>query len=113
MQDKVTEDPSPKKLMGRKPTNALEASEESPAQNARKGKFKELIAADINMSQLSGFMNQIIQVVNQHAKLLDTVSYELNQRPRKTEVGDMFNILSFSFPHEQVVQSYGSDPAHP
>jgi hypothetical protein len=73
---------------------------------------KELIAADINMSQLSDFMNKIIAVINQHAKLLDTVSYELGIRPLKADVGEMFHILSHSFPHEEIVKAYGSDPAH-
>lgn len=62
------------------------------------------------MTQLSNYMNSIIQVVNQHAKLLDTVSHELNLRPMKKEVGEMFNILTHGFPYDQVLKDFGMNP---
>lgn len=65
------------------------------------------------MTQLSAYINSIIQVVNQHAKLLDNVSYELNMRPRKLEIGDMFHILSTSFPYDKVCSKYGFNPDTP
>lgn len=49
-------------------------------------------------------MNSIIQVVNQHAKLLDTVSFELNLRPVKRDLADMFHILSHGFPYDAVLK---------
>lgn len=48
-------------------------------------------------------MNSIIQVVNQHAKLLDTVGSELEKRVTQKSVGEMFNILSHGFPYEKVI----------
>lgn len=72
--------------------------------------FKELISCDVNMGQLSTYMNHIIQVVNQHAKLLDTLTHELNCRPKKLELGEMFNVLSHSFPYDKVLHKYGMDP---
>ena len=49
-------------------------------------------------------------MVNQHAKLLDTISYEVSLRPRKIDIADMFNILSFSFPYDSVIQKFGLKP---
>ena len=52
------------------------------------------------MSQLTAYMNTMIQVINQHAKLLDAVSYELALRPLKKEIGEMFNVLAHTYPFE-------------
>jgi hypothetical protein len=52
------------------------------------------------MSKLSDYLDNIIRVVNQHAKLLDDVSAELAKRPEKTETGEFFNLLSTGFPYE-------------
>lgn len=61
---------------------------------------KDLISCDVNMSQLTAYMNTMIQVINQHAKLLDAVSYELGLRPLKKEIGEMFNVLAHTYPFE-------------
>ena len=53
------------------------------------------------MSELSDYLDNIIKVVNQHAKLLDTVSVELDLRPKATEVGELFNALCLSYPYER------------
>jgi hypothetical protein len=50
------------------------------------------------MYELQDLMNNLIRVVNQHAKLLDTVGHELAVRPVKSELGKMFNCLEKSFP---------------
>ncbi len=65
---------------------------------------RELISCEVNMNQLSSYMNSIIQVVNQHAKLLDTVSYELQLRPVKRDIADMFNVVSHAFPYNALLQ---------
>jgi hypothetical protein len=59
------------------------------------------------MSSLTLYMNHIIQVVNQHAKLLDNVSTELKLRPVKNEVGELFSLLSHSFPYDKVLSKLG------
>jgi hypothetical protein len=66
-------------------------------------KTRELINCDVNMYELQDLMNNLIRVVNQHAKLLDTVGHELAVRPVKSELGKMFNCLEKSFP-EQLLQ---------
>lgn len=58
-------------------------------------------------------MNNIIQVVNQHAKLLDTVGLQLGQVPKKHEIGEMFDILSHTFHYDRVLQFQGQDPLYP
>ena len=40
----------------------------------KRGSQQELISCEVNMNQLSSYMNSIIQVVNQHAKLLDGIT---------------------------------------
>lgn len=53
------------------------------------------------MSELSEYMDKIIKVVNQHAKLLDQVSDELSERPKATIVGELFSTLSQAYPYDQ------------
>lgn len=48
-------------------------------------------------------MNNIILVVNQHAKIIDTLSHEITYRVMKKEISDMFNILTHGFPYEKVL----------
>ena len=63
-----------------------------------------LITGEINLTDLSEIVNNIIHVINQHAKLLDTVGNELALRPLKNDVGEMFNVLSLTYPHETILQ---------
>jgi len=72
-----------------------------------------LITCDVNVNQLSQYMNSLIQVVNQHAKLLDTISNELNQKVKKNDIGDMFDVLSRTFPFEKILEKQGLDPNTP
>lgn len=59
------------------------------------------------MKQLSSYMENIIRVVNQHAKLIDKVSEELDTRPRGVEVGEMFACLSQAYPYERSLKQLG------
>ena len=43
-----------------------------------------LVKFGVDMTQLSEYLDNIIKVVNQHAKLLDKVSDELEVRPKAT-----------------------------
>ena len=38
------------------------------------------------------------------------MNYELRDRPKKNEIGDMFNILSHGFPYDKILIKYGFDP---
>jgi hypothetical protein len=58
-------------------------------------------------------MSNIIQVVNQHAKLLDTIGQELVRVPRKNEIGEMFDILSHTFHFDKILKCNNFDPAQP
>jgi len=55
------------------------------------------------MSELSDYLDNIIQVINQHAKLLDKVSEELDQRPKANTIGELFSILSHAYPYERTL----------
>ena len=61
----------------------------------------DLVKFGVDMSELSEYLDNIIQVVNQHAKLLDQVSEELAERPKATVVGDLFATLSYAYPYEK------------
>ena len=62
---------------------------------------KDLINLGIDMSHLQEYMDNIIKVVNQHARLLDKVSDELAERPKATSVGELFALLSHAYPYSR------------
>ena len=64
----------------------------------------DLVKFGVDMSELSEYLDNIIQVVNQHAKLLDQVSSELAERPKATIVGELFSTLSLAYPYEKQLQ---------
>ena len=70
---------------------------------------KDLVTCDVNMTQLSTYISTIIQVINQHAKLLDAVSFELGSRPVKKDIADMFNCLAHTFPYQEVMRLSGQN----
>ena len=49
-------------------------------------------------------MDNIVKVVNQHAKLLDNVSEELDMRPHSKNVGELFAVLTQGFPYEKLLK---------
>lgn len=63
----------------------------------------ELVRFGIDMTKLSDYLDNIIKVVNQHAKLLDDVSCDLVKRPYKNEAGEFFSLLAAGFPYEQAL----------
>jgi len=68
------------------------------------------------MSHLSDYMNNIIHVVNQHAKLLDDIATELACRPKQNQVGELFALLAQGFPYERSLKQMGLSshpPRHP
>ena len=72
----------------------------------------ELVKLGVDMSQLSDYMDNIVKVVNQHAKLLDNVSDELDLRPHQTNVGELFAVLTLGFPYEKLLKQLGFS-SHP
>jgi len=58
-----------------------------------------LVKFGVDMSELSDYLDNIITVVNQHAKLLDKVSDELESRPKSNVVGELFASLSQAYPY--------------
>ena len=60
-----------------------------------------LVKFGVDMSDLSDYLDNLTRVVNQHAKLLDKVSEELDIRPKKLEIGEMFSALCMAYPYER------------
>ena len=60
-----------------------------------------LVKFGVDMSDLSDYLDNLTRVVNQHAKLLDKVSEELDVRPKKLEIGEMFGTLCLAYPYER------------
>lgn len=67
----------------------------------------ELVRFGVDMTKLSDYLDNIIRVVNQHAKLLDDVSKALLKRPERTECGEFFALLTQGFPYEQALKKLG------
>ena len=59
------------------------------------------------MTQLSDYMDNIFRVVNQHAKLIDDISKELEKRPERNETGELFALLAHGFPYERSLAQLG------
>ena len=67
------------------------------------GEGDPLVKFGVDMTELSDYLDNIIQVVNQHAKLLDKVSDELEVRPKATVVGELFAVLGKAYPYERAL----------
>ena len=59
------------------------------------------------MSELQEYMDKIIKVVNQHARLLDKVSNELSERPKANSIGELFALLSHAYPYSKSLRQLG------
>jgi len=84
--------------------------EESDAESegsAQVPEAKDLVNFKVDMNRLAEYMENIIRVVNQHAKLIDKVAEELEVRPKGIEVGEMFSCLSLAFPYEESLKQMG------
>lgn len=60
-----------------------------------------LVKFGVDMTELSEYLDNIITVVNQHAKLLDKVSEELEVRPKQNVVGELFSALSMAYNYDR------------
>ena len=62
-----------------------------------------LVKFGVDMTELSDYLDNIITVVNQHAKLLDKVSEELEIRPKQNVVGELFSALSMAYNYDRTL----------
>ena len=45
--------------------------------------------------------------------MLDTIGVELVQVPRKNDIGEMFDVLSHTFPFDSILKCNNVDPTQP
>lgn len=67
----------------------------------------ELVKFDIKFEQLNEYLNNIIKVVNQHAKLLDTLNKEVQFRTTESQIGEMFTLISTGLPYDTMIKKLG------
>ncbi len=53
-----------------------------------------LVSLNMNMNQLNEYLQGIIKVVNQHAKVLQNVNKELSLRTTESQIGEIFQMLA-------------------
>lgn len=61
-----------------------------------------LVSLNMNMQQLNEYLQGIIKVVNQHAKLLQNVNKELAARTTENQIGEIFEMLARGIPNKKV-----------
>ena len=65
---------------------------------------------NMNYSQLNEYLNNIIKVVNQHAKLLQTLNHEVQHRTTEKQLGELFNLIANGLPYDQLLKKLGGVP---
>ena len=58
-----------------------------------------LVSFNMNLSQLNEHLRKIIKVVNQHAKLIHTLNYEIQFRTTEKQMGELFNLIAAGVPY--------------
>jgi len=67
----------------------------------------ELVKFNVSFTQLNDYLNNIIKVVNQHAKLLDTLNKEVQLRTTEKQVGEIFTLVATGLPYDMLVKKLG------
>jgi len=70
----------------------VEDSEDEPGE--------DLIALDVSYGSLNNYMRNIIEVVNQHAALINTLNTSIQMRPTHSVIKDLFQSLWQAFPYD-------------
>lgn len=65
----------------------------------------------MNFSSLNDYLNNIIKVINQHAKLLNTLNQEIQVRTTEKAVGEMFTLISSGLPYDTLQRKIGGLPS--
>lgn len=69
-----------------------------------------LVRFNMDLSQLKDYLDNIIKVVNQHAKLLHTLNREMMVRTTEKQMADLFILISAGLPYESLVKKIGGVP---
>ena len=62
-----------------------------------------MLSYDVDLRNLNQFMQKIIKVLNQHAKLLDQQANEIKKRPNQIQVGELFAMISMGFQYDRII----------
>lgn len=74
---------------------------------SKKASNEPLVMFNMNLSHLKEYMDNIIQVVNQHARLLHTLNSEVQVRTSEKQMGDLFQLICAGLPYETLVKKIG------
>ena len=55
---------------------------------------------NVSFTQLNEYLNNIIKVINQHAKLLETLNKEIQVRTTEKQVGEIFTLIATGLPYD-------------
>ncbi len=79
-----------------------------PKEPANKDNIDEgeepLVSFNMNLTQLNEHLRKIIKVVNQHAKLIHTLNYEIQFRTTEKQVGELFNLIAAGVPYQSMLK---------
>lgn len=65
---------------------------------------------NMDIRTLNGYLNNIINVINQHAKILATLNEEVQVRTSEKQMGDLFQLIAAGLPYESLVKKIGGVP---
>eukprot|EP00347_Sterkiella_histriomuscorum_P017595 403348737 len=68
---------------------------------------EELVKFNMNFTQLNDYLNNIIKVINQHAKLLNTLNNEIQLRTTEGQIGEIFSLIATGLPYDQLIKKLG------
>ncbi|CDW88654.1 UNKNOWN [Stylonychia lemnae] len=92
-----------KKRKSSSPASLLEEQEDEEEE-------EELVKFNMNFTQLNEYLNNMIKVINQHAKLLNTLNKEIQVRTTEQQIGDIFTLISTGLPYELLIKKLGGQP---
>ena len=72
----------------------------------------DLVQYQIDITNLDSYMQNIIKVVNQHAKVLDQLAIEVSMKTNEHHLGDLLAVCSLGFPYKQSQKACSLDE-HP
>ena len=65
---------------------------------------------NMNLSLLKEYLDNLVTVVNQHARLLHTINQEMQLRTSEKQMGDLFMLIAAGLPYDSLVKKIGGVP---
>ena len=67
----------------------------------------QLVKFNMNFTQLNDYLNNIIKVINQHAKILHNLNKEVQIRTTEKQIGEIFSVISAGLPYDTLIKKLG------